>query len=420
MSNSVPVEHYEYDDNGNRTVSISSDRQVNYAPTDGQDRLTNAVLTTPLELPEDIYWNYSANGELQSKLVGSMTTSYSYDVQGNLRDVTLTNGTQIEYIVDACGRRVGKRINGELVQGWLYQDSIKPIAELDGAGNVVSFYVYAGKANVPEYLVKNGVEFRLITDQLGSVRFVVNTTDGSIVQMLNYDSFGRVISDSNPGFQPFAYAGGLYDHDTGLVRFGARDYDADSGRWLTKDPIGLSGGYNLYAYVANNPANLTDPFGLTWYNPASWNYSEIGAAVQVQASLGIGLNAEVKIPDVVDAKLGGEATGGIFGDFNLSLSGHLEGYDVDGSFYLLSLESKLGGLKIGGKKEVKWYKCFDSNGNVYLVKVAETSPFNIEAEHGASSWESSDPGTLTLGATAAILQLQGSINFTQIYNAIVK
>ena len=80
---------------------------------------------------------------------------------------------------------------------------------------------------------------------------------------MDYDSFGNVISDTNPGFQPFGFAGGLYDPDTKLVRFGARDYDSETGRWTTKDPIRFDGdGPNLYAYVGNNPINVIDPDGL--------------------------------------------------------------------------------------------------------------------------------------------------------------
>jgi len=66
----------------------------------------------------------------------------------------------------------------------------------------------------------------------------------------------------NPGFQPFGFAGGLYDPDTGLVHFGAREYDASTGRWLTKDPILFNGGdTNLYSYVSNDPINFIDPSG---------------------------------------------------------------------------------------------------------------------------------------------------------------
>ena len=80
---------------------------------------------------------------------------------------------------------------------------------------------------------------------------------------MDYDEFGNVISNSNPDFQPFGYAGGLYDTQTTLVRFGARDYDASVGRWINKDPIGFAGGFsNLYEYVNNDPINRIDPSGL--------------------------------------------------------------------------------------------------------------------------------------------------------------
>ena len=70
------------------------------------------------------------------------------------------------------------------------------------------------------------------------------------MQQLEYDEFGVVTLDTNPGFQPFGFAGGLYDADTGLVRFGARDYDAVTGRWTAKDPIGSAGGSaNLHQYA---------------------------------------------------------------------------------------------------------------------------------------------------------------------------
>ena len=147
--------------------------------------------------------------------------------------------------MDAAGRRIGRKVNGSLTQSWLYQDGLKPIAELDSGGNVVSRFVYAGKANVPEYMVNGGVEYRLLTDHLGSVRLVVNVNDGTIGERLDYDEFGQVLHDSNPGFQPFGFDGGLYDSATALVRFGSRDFDAKSGRWLGKDPVREAGGVNL-------------------------------------------------------------------------------------------------------------------------------------------------------------------------------
>jgi RHS repeat-associated protein len=62
-------------------------------------------------------------------------------------------------------------------------------------------------------------------------------------------------------------AGGLHDRDTGLVRFGYRDYDPDVGRWTAKDPILFSGGdTDLYGYCLNDPINAIDPFGLWGIN----------------------------------------------------------------------------------------------------------------------------------------------------------
>jgi len=130
---------------------------------------------------------------------------------------------------------------------------------------VVSRFVYAGPANVPAYLVKNGAAYRIITDQLGSPRLVIDTATGSVAQQLDYDAFGNVLLDTNPGFQPFGFAGGLYDPLTGLVHFGAREYDPETGRWTSKD--GFDAGPNLYNYADNNPVNLIDPLGNTPVDP---------------------------------------------------------------------------------------------------------------------------------------------------------
>ena len=196
------------------------------------------------------------------KIEPTGTTSYNYDVYGNLRGVTMADGTVIEYVIDAGNRRIGKKVNGALVEGFIYKDQPEPVAELDGAGNVVARIVYASKGHVPDYMVKGGVTYRIISDHLGSVRLVVNSADGSIAQRIDYDEYGIVVNDTNPGFQPFGFAGGLYDQHTKLTRFGARDYDPFTGRWTSKDPIGFSGGdVNLYGYVMNDPVNLVD----TWF-----------------------------------------------------------------------------------------------------------------------------------------------------------
>ena len=109
-----------------------------------------------------------------------------------------------------------------------------------------------------------------MTDSIGSVRQVMNTATGEIVQRISYDPFGQMLSNSNPSFQLIGFAGGLYDKDTGLTQFGARWYDAEVGRWLSKDPILFAGGdTNLYGYVENDPVNWIDSTGEIKNNPNS-------------------------------------------------------------------------------------------------------------------------------------------------------
>lgn len=111
-------------------------------------------------------------------------------------------------------------------------------------------------------MIRGGVKYFFAKDQIGSIKAVINSSSGATEQIIHYDEFGRVLSDSNPGFQPFGFAGGHYDHQTGLVRFGARDYDAETGRWTAKDPIIFAGkDLNLYRYVWNDPINYIDPAG---------------------------------------------------------------------------------------------------------------------------------------------------------------
>jgi RHS repeat-associated protein len=167
-------------------------------------------------------------------------------------------------VTDGQNRRIGKKVNGVLTQGFLYQDGLNPVAELDGNGNVVARFVYGTRVNVPDYFIKSGVTYRIVSDHLGSPRVIINVATGEIVQRMEFDEFGKVMIDTNPGFQPFGFAGGIYDKDTGLVRFGVRDYDAETGRWTCKDPIGFGGGdTDLYCYVGNDPVNYTDPTGLS-------------------------------------------------------------------------------------------------------------------------------------------------------------
>ena len=71
---------------------------------------------------------------LESNPRGHQST---YDAMGSLIAVSLPDGRLIEYVTDGKGRRIGKMVNGVLTKQWLYRDQLKPVAELDGVGNVV-------------------------------------------------------------------------------------------------------------------------------------------------------------------------------------------------------------------------------------------------------------------------------------------
>jgi|CXWL01.1.fsa_nt_gi RHS repeat-associated protein len=248
--NGVVQSSFGYDANSNRT-SQNGNLIAHY---DAQDRLLDYNNAT---------YDYTANGELKSKIIGTATTSYNYDVLGNLRHIILPSGTTLDYVIDGQNRRIGKKRNNVLEQGFLYQDQLKPIAELDSNGNILSRFVYATDANVPDLMIRGGATYRIIKDHLGSPKLVVDIATNTVIQQMSYDVWGNVIQDTNPGFQPFGFAGGLYDLDTKLSRFGARDFDAQTGRWTAKDPILFSGGdTNLYGYVVNDPVNAIDPLGL--------------------------------------------------------------------------------------------------------------------------------------------------------------
>jgi RHS repeat-associated protein len=245
--------HYDYDYNGNR-LAVDRDGTVTTATYDDQDRIqTHGGATS---------YTFDPSGNLESRVSGGVTTTYEFDSFGTLARVQGA-GTAVDYITDPLGRRVAKYVNSTFSEGFLYFDGIRPVAQLSAPGVVAATFVYASGRHVPDYIIKGSQTYRVFSDHLGSPRLVVNSATGAVAQRIDYDEFGNITYETGIGFQPFGFAGGLRDTDTGLVHFGRRDYDPAIGRWISRDPIGFaSGDVNLYAYVSNDPVNAIDPSGL--------------------------------------------------------------------------------------------------------------------------------------------------------------
>jgi RHS repeat-associated protein len=187
--------------------------------------------------------------------------SGSYSSIGRLLKVVTPTDT-IEYKHNVLGNQVAKLFNGEITEKYLWQDKTTLLAIYDKDDTLIQRFEYS-QGQTPTAFVENGQRYYILTDQIGTPRLITDES-GSVVKEMTYDTYGNVIGDSNPNFQiPFGYAGGLKDNDTGLIRFGYRDYDPEMGRWTARDPIGFAGGdTNLYGYVGGNPIVYIDPLGL--------------------------------------------------------------------------------------------------------------------------------------------------------------
>jgi RHS repeat-associated protein len=252
--NGALVEEYQYNQNGIRTYEINtlrgiSGRSLTYS---NEDHLLTAGGTT---------YNYNLDGYLTSKTNSGNTTTYDYSSRGELQSVDLPDGRVISYLNDPMGRRIGKQVNGTITEKYLWQGLTRLLAVYNGSNALIMRFEYAD-ARMPVAMTKGGATYYLAYDQTGSLKAVTNSS-GAAVKVIDYDSFGNIIIDTNPSFtMPFGFAGGLYDADTGLVRFGYRDYDPDTGRWTAKDPILFAGGdSDLYGYCLNDPVNLVDSDG---------------------------------------------------------------------------------------------------------------------------------------------------------------
>ncbi len=242
------VEAYSYDANGNRLLETNQYRGINQRAYfhSLEDHLLSAGTDT---------FQFDADGFLTGKTTAQGTMATAYSSRGELLSAALPDATAITYDHDPLGRRIAKRVNGAVVEKYLWKDATTLLAVYNGSDNLVTRFIY-GDDRLPVSMIHNGSAYYLLVDQIGSLRAVTDSS-GNIVKQIDYDTFGNILVDTNPSLSvPFGFAGGLHDRATGLVRFGARDYDPAIGRWTARDPIDFAGGdTNLFGYVMNDPVN---------------------------------------------------------------------------------------------------------------------------------------------------------------------
>jgi RHS repeat-associated protein len=264
------VEEYRYDNNGNRTYQMST--HLNIAGRTFSHSQEDHTLTAG-----QITYEFDNDDNLATRMEGTDTTQYSYSTTGELQHVTLPDGRVISSVHDPLGRIIAKKINGTTVEKYLWSGRTTLLAVYDGNDALLQRFAYAD-GRMPCAMTAAGAVYYLAYDQVGSLRLVADSS-GNTVKRVDYDSFGNILSDSNLGFAiPFGFAGGLHDRDTGLVRFGYRDYLPEIGKWTAKDPIDFAGGdSNLFGYVGNDPVNWVDSNGL---------YTEVIVSDSIQISRG--------------------------------------------------------------------------------------------------------------------------------------
>jgi RHS repeat-associated protein len=217
-----------------------------------------------LSMGDGTVFSYDQKGNLSSKQ-GADVHDYQYDHADRLTHVQL-NGQMIDqFWYDGDGRRIKKTEWSESLQD--YQDSIyiyrgntilyekKPDTGMD------ALYIYGPKGKLAKKV--NGAIYYYHSDHLGTTRLITDE-NGTVVSQVMYQSFGK--SEINGESESYLYTGKELDASQ-LYYFGARYYDPEIGRFITRDPyrgeLDDPQSQNRYAYSLNNPLRFKDTWGLS-------------------------------------------------------------------------------------------------------------------------------------------------------------
>ncbi len=248
------TESYTYDSVGNRLSSLG----VSPYNNNSSNELTSIPGTT---------YTYDNNGNTQTKVVGTNTTTYAWDFENRLTSVTLPgSGGTVTFAYDPFGRRI-KKVTSTITSIFTY-DGDNLVEETNSSGAVVARYEDTQNIDEPLAMLRSGATSYYHADGLGSVTSLSNAA-GSIANTYTYDSFGELTASTGSLVNPFQYTARESDTETGLYYYRARYYDPQAGRFLAEDPLGSKEeGPNLYACVSNNPVTNADPSGRFKIDPS--------------------------------------------------------------------------------------------------------------------------------------------------------
>ena len=293
LSGSSLDEDYTYDATGNRTSSAQLSSQAIGA--------NNRLLSD-----SRFEYQYDAAGNLidRRELATGIHDRYVYDHLNHLTRSQRLSSTgvvlsTVDYRYDALGRRIAHTFDTDgngpaaaIVEYFVY-DGLNVWLDADSAGNVTARYLFGDEIDEPlaRYRPGEGTAWYL-TDHLGSIRNILNSV-GMVVDTLDYDSFGNILSESAPQFgDRYKYTAREWDSQLGLYYYRARFYSPTSGRFTSEDPIGFAGGQvNLSVYVGSNPTAYVDPSGLSAFAEYAFgkNFGEQIQRSATGASVGLAL-----------------------------------------------------------------------------------------------------------------------------------
>lgn len=202
---------------------------------------------------------YDADGNL-SGVSGSRALSASYDPENRLTELTRADVTS-QYSYNGLGQRV-KVVTGSETVHYHYDSRGRLMFQTDGSGAATAYYIYSGQ-RLAVMRTSSGADYFYHFDKTGNTVAITDRA-GAVVAAYAYSPFGEIAKQVGTLDHPFTYVGafGVMDEGNGLYFMKNRYYDAVTGRFIQKDPMGISGGTNLYAYVRNNPVDKVDPEGL--------------------------------------------------------------------------------------------------------------------------------------------------------------